>query len=76
MSLDCMHDRIQKLSENVMLSTKQTRGMQEELKQLHKIYKQVERQNKNRAKRPQPKMNVSNELQAFLNCLDEGCRCA
>ena len=42
MSLDCMHDRIQKLSENVMLSTKQTRGMQEELKQLHKIYKQVE----------------------------------
>jgi len=66
MTLDCMHERIQKLSENVMLVTKQTRAMQDELKQLHKIFKQTERQNKNRAKRPQVKMNVSNELQTFL----------
>ena len=47
--------------------SKSTRGLQDELKSLHKLVRQNSKSTKNRPKRPQHKMNLSKDLAKFLS---------
>jgi len=47
--------------------SKTTRGLQDELKSLHKLVRQNSKSTKNRPKRPQHKMNISTDLAKFLS---------
>ena len=47
--------------------SKSTRGLQDELKSLHKLVRQNSKSTKNRPKRPQHKMNISTDLAKFLS---------
>lgn len=47
--------------------TKVTRSLQDELKTLSKMVRQTEKSNKNRKKRPQVKLSLSNDLEKFLS---------
>ena len=47
--------------------TKVTRSLQDELKALSKMVRQTEKSNKNRKKRPQVKLSLSNDLEKFLS---------
>lgn len=53
--------------------SKSTRGLQEELKSLHKLVKQSDKSNRLKKKRPQVKMNLSNDLMKFLS-VDNGTK--
>jgi len=54
------------LTTHVSEMSKTTRGLQEDLKGLHKLVKQMEKSSKNKVKRPQVKMNLSTQLEKFL----------
>jgi len=51
MNIEIMNDKIQHLLEQVMISAKHTRNMQDELKSLQKSFKQVDKSNKNKQKK-------------------------
>ena len=52
---------------------KTTRALQEELKNLHKLVRQSDKSNRLKKKRPQVKMNLSNDLEKFL-LVDKGTK--
>jgi chromatin remodeling complex protein RSC6 len=51
--------------------SKITRGLQDELKSLHKMVKQSDKSSRTKQKRPQTKMHLSKDLEKFL-ALDKG----
>ena len=51
--------------------SKVTRGLQDELKSLHKMVKQCDKSQRTKQKRPQVKMNLSTDLEKFL-AVDKG----
>jgi chromatin remodeling complex protein RSC6 len=53
--------------------SKVTRGMQDDLKSLHKMVKQSDKSSRNKKKRPQVKMNLSKDLEKFL-LIDKGTK--
>ena len=67
MTIENMQEKILHLIEQLNISAKHTRSLQDEVKTLHKGFRQLNKSNKNKKKRPQVKMNISAELQKFLN---------
>ena len=60
-------DTFKSIGTQLVDMTKGTRTLQDELKSLNKLIKQTEKSNKNRKKRPQVKLCLSNELEKFLS---------
>jgi len=61
------------LSSQITEMSKATRGLQDELKGLHKMVRQSDKSNRIKKKRPQVKMNLSKELEKFLT-VDKGTK--
>jgi chromatin remodeling complex protein RSC6 len=61
------------LSSHLTEMSKSTRGLQDELKGLHKMVRQGDKSNRIKKKRPQVKMNLSKELEKFLT-VDKGTK--
>jgi len=53
--------------------SKVTRGMQDDLKSLHKMVRQSDKSSRIKKKRPQVKMNISKDLEKFLS-IDKGTK--
>ena len=53
--------------------SKDIKSMQEELKSIHRTFKLLEKQSKQRKKKPQAKLSLSKELEKFLS-LDHGTK--
>ena len=61
------------LSSQITDMSKTTRGLQDELKVLHKMVRQSDKSNRIKKKRPQVKMNLSKDLEKFLS-VDKGTK--
>ena len=61
------------LSSQITDMSKATRGLQDELKGLHKMVRQSDKSNRIKKKRPQVKMNLSKDLEKFLS-VDKGTK--
>ena len=59
-------DGFKSLTTMISEMSKSTRSIQDELKGLHKMIKQTEKNSKIKVKRPQVKMNLSSQLEKFL----------
>ena len=59
------------LTSEITDMSKITRGLQDELKSLHKLVKQSDKSSRTKQKRPQTKMSLSKDLEKFLS-LDKG----
>jgi len=68
---DNIDNTFKSITNQITDMSKTTRGLQDELKSLHKIVKHCDKSSRNKPKRPQTKMNLSNDLEKFLT-LDKG----
>jgi len=64
--LETIDQGFKSLTTQITEMSKATRGLQDELKGLHKVVKQSEKNSKTKVKRPQVKMNLSTQLEKFL----------
>ena len=69
--LESIENTFKSLTDTITDMSKITRGLQDELKSLHKMVKQCDKSSKTRPKRPQTKMSISKDLEKFLS-LDKG----
>lgn len=65
--LELLDAQFKSLYEEVGTAGKQVRSLQDGLKNLQKSFKLMDRQNKQRKKRPQVPLNLSNDLEKFLS---------
>ena len=68
---DNIDNTFKSITNQITDMSKTTRGLQDELKSLHKIVKHCDKSSRNKPKRPQNKMNLSKDLEKFL-ALDKG----
>ena len=71
--LEMIEGSFKSLTTQLTEMSKATRGLQDELKGLHKLVKQSDKSNKIKKKRPQVKMNLSKDLMKFLS-VDKGTK--
>jgi len=71
--LEMIEESFKSLTTQLTEMSKSTRGLQDELKGLHKLVKQSDKSNKIKTKRPQVKMNISKDLLNFLS-VDKGTK--
>jgi chromatin remodeling complex protein RSC6 len=69
--LESIDTTFKSLTTQITDMSKVTRGLQDELKSLHKMVKQCDKSSRSKPKRPQTKMNLSKDLEKFL-ALDKG----
>ena len=69
--LETIDNAFKTLNTQLVDMSKSTRGLQDELKSLHKMIKQSDKSFRTKPKRPQTKMNLSKDLEKFL-ALDKG----
>ena len=69
--LESIETTFKSLTDTITDMSKITRGLQDELKSLHKMVKQCDKSSKTKPKRPQTKMSISKDLEKFLS-LDKG----
>ena len=69
--LETIDTAFKTLNTQLLDMSKSTRGLQDELKSLHKTIKQNDKSFRTKVKRPQTKMNLSKDLEIFLS-LDKG----
>ena len=70
-SLETINDRFKTLNLQLTSFGKQSKIMQDDVKSLHKLYKQSVKLVRTKQKRPQVPLNLSNELESFLS-IDQG----
>jgi len=68
---DTIDNTFKSLTTQISDMSKITRGLQDELKSLHKMVKQNDKSLRTKQKRPQTKMFLSKDLEKFL-CVDKG----
>jgi chromatin remodeling complex protein RSC6 len=68
---DTIDNTFKSLTTQISDMSKITRGLQDELKSLHKMVKQNDKSSRTKQKRPQTKMHLSKDLEKFLT-LDKG----
>lgn len=69
--LESIETTFKSLTTQITDMSKVTRGLQDELKSLHKMVKQSDKSSRSKPKRPQSKMSLSKDLEKFLS-LDKG----
>ena len=72
-TLDTLELEFKTLQSTLTTLGKETKTMQDSLKNLQKIFKQSEKLNKMKKKRPQVKLSLSKELENFLS-VDKGTK--
>jgi len=70
-TIETLDTQFKAISEQVSGLSKTTRGLQDSLKLLHKSFRTLDKQARKSRKRPQVKLNMSNELENFLS-VDHG----
>ena len=71
--LENIDDCFKTLSTQLNDMSKVTRSMQDDFKSLHKMVKQIDKTTRNKKKRPQVKMSISQDLEKFLS-IDKGTK--
>lgn len=69
--IDTINEHFKSLNLGLSLMMKNTRGLQDELKHIHKSIRHSNKQSKNKKKKPQVKLVVSSELKNFLSISDD-----
>ena len=70
-TIETLDTQFKAISEQVGDLSKASRGLQDSLKLLQKSFRTLDKQSRKRKKRPQAKLNMSNELENFLS-VDHG----
>ena len=65
--LEVLDTQFKSILDEVSVAGKQVRSLQEGLRNLQKSFKALDKQNKQRKKRPQVPLNLSNDLEKFLS---------
>lgn len=67
MPIDIINTHFKSLQHNLLLISKTTKSLGDELKNIQKTLKQSDKQSKQKKKTPQVKLNLSSELTKFLS---------
>ena len=70
-TIETLDTQFKAISEQVGGLSKATRGVQDSLKSLQRSFRALDKQSRKSKKRPQAKLNMSNELENFLS-VDHG----
>ena len=70
-TIETLDAQFKSISEHVGSLSKASRGLQDSLKTLQKSFRALDKQSRKNKKRPQAKLNMSNELENFLS-VDHG----
>ena len=70
-TIETLDAQFKSISEQVGSLSKATRGIQDSLKTLQRSFRTLDKQSRKNKKRPQAKLNMSNELENFLS-VDHG----
>lgn len=67
LSLETLDTHFKSIYDELSQNVKQVRTLQDSIKQLHKTFKLLDKQNKEKKKRPQIPLNLSKDLECFLS---------
>ena len=68
---DVISEHFKSLNQGLSTMMKNTKSLQDELKQISKCIKSNNKSNKHKKKKPQTKLSLSNELKSFLSISDD-----
>lgn len=72
-TLETLDEHYKSVYEELTTAAKHVRTLQDSVKHLHKTFRQLDKQNKEKKKRPQVPLNISKELGTFLS-VDQGTK--
>ena len=70
---ETLDNQFSSLLATVSTNSKEIKTLQDELKSIHKTFRQLDKQSRQRKKKPQAKLSLSKELEKFLS-LDHGTK--